>query len=715
MDTKENAINRDLIVGWSVIVLILFAAYTGEVMKGVRSGGYLFVFMIFTGLPAAVNVWLYRKNPNSARLRYFIIIGYFLMYGFVMVTGSTALVFTYILPMLSLIVLYRQEKIILGMGITALLMNLIFIGLRVLRNEISKGNSKEIEIQLALLFLCFGGSYVAAKLYGEITRKNQEYLQILDEKSKQIQTMTFQSILTIANTIDAKDKYTNGHSQRVSEYSYKLAGKLGLSEEEASHIRNIALLHDIGKIGVPDSILNKPGKLTDEEYEIMKQHSTVGAEILKDIRILPDLDIGAKYHHERYDGKGYPSGLKGEDIPKVARIICVADTYDAMSSNRVYRKSLSDEQILLELKRCSGTQFDPEMAEKFIEMLETKEIVRLSDDYRQDKVNLQQQPLHELLENPQNKKDVLETLSDKKKLEQTEKRTKQLLAKEHGCMILIDVDNIGIINRRFGYLKGDFCLGVLANALIRADRKMLVSRIAGDEFQCYVPSVHTVAEAEIKMKNLLKLLNNEIQEIGGMERCTLSAGVALSCVSGRDYSRLRIDADKALSQVKQQGKNGFLIYDEAKRESDSYLSKKDLDNLVRLIEKEYKYKGALTVDYHEFTRLYDFIREIGRRNAQNVQLLLFTLRPEDEKHFEIAEREKAMGYVEKAIAQTVRTVDVTTRYSSNQQLAVFMNLDEEQIHVVTDRILTEFYRMYDKRNVVLSYDVANLDFEQDGE
>ena len=171
-----------------------------------------------------------------------------------------------------------------------------------------------------------------------------------------------------ANCVDGKDTYTNGHSRRVAEYTRMLAQKLGEDKHTVDQFYNIALLHDIGKIGIPDIILQKPGKLTDEEFDIMKSHPGRGYLILKDVQIQEDLAAGARYHHERFDGKGYPDGLAGQNIPWVARIIAVADTFDAMSSTRPYRKSLPEDFIIQEIEKCAGTQFDPVVVEKFLEL-----------------------------------------------------------------------------------------------------------------------------------------------------------------------------------------------------------------------------------------------------------------------------------------------------------------------------------------------------------
>ena len=186
--------------------------------------------------------------------------------------------------------------------------------------------------------------------------------------------MVTQTTMALAEAIDAKDNYTNGHSRRVAEFSKKIAEKYGKSKEECEEIYLIGLLHDVGKIGIPNAIINKPDRLTDEEYEVIKTHPVKGKEILEKISISPNLSIGAHYHHERYDGKGYPEGLKGEEIPEIARIIAVADTYDAMASRRSYRNSLPMAKIRSELVKGMGSQFDTKFANIMVEMIDSGEV-----------------------------------------------------------------------------------------------------------------------------------------------------------------------------------------------------------------------------------------------------------------------------------------------------------------------------------------------------
>ena len=210
------------------------------------------------------------------------------------------------------------------------------------------------------------GVWIIAMLIFFITGFQYEKYKSIHEHDLE---MISESIETFTGFIDAKDPYTNGHSNRVAQFTKLIAIEMGYEGEELDKIYYVALLHDCGKIGVPDSILGKPGKLTAEEFDIIKSHTTRGSEILRHFKSLPDSDEGARYHHERYDGKGYPKGKKGEEIPLIARMICVADSYDAMNSNRVYRKKLSREEIISELENNKGTQFDPNIADIFLKLI----------------------------------------------------------------------------------------------------------------------------------------------------------------------------------------------------------------------------------------------------------------------------------------------------------------------------------------------------------
>lgn len=212
---------------------------------------------------------------------------------------------------------------------------------------------------LAVAVLAFGCYLIARAKIARIRKRQKEYQTIVD-----------QFLRAFARAIDAKDQYTNGHSIRVAYYSRELARRMNMSQEDQERVYYIALMHDIGKIGIPDSILKKADKLTKEEMEVVKTHPKIGGEILKDCTALDGISEGAQYHHERYDGTGYCQGLKGEDIPQIARIIGVADAYDTMANERCYRKALEKDVIISELTKGSGSQFDPNIVPIMLQMME---------------------------------------------------------------------------------------------------------------------------------------------------------------------------------------------------------------------------------------------------------------------------------------------------------------------------------------------------------
>jgi len=207
--------------------------------------------------------------------------------------------------------------------------------------------------------------------FRQVSRLRTAEMEHLKEQQKFSQKLFEQTATSLVNAIDAKDEYSRGHSIRVAEYSEKIARIMGKSEEECRQVYYAALLHDVGKIGIDDDIINKKGKLTDAEYSIIKQHPVMGSQILASISEYPYLSIGAHYHHERYDGLGYPEGRKGEDIPEIARIISVADAYDAMTSNRSYRSAIPQQLVREEIAKGSGTQFDPRYAKIMMHLIDS--------------------------------------------------------------------------------------------------------------------------------------------------------------------------------------------------------------------------------------------------------------------------------------------------------------------------------------------------------
>ena len=199
-------------------------------------------------------------------------------------------------------------------------------------------------------------------------QKNLSYE--VQKKTRENEELFIQVVKSLADAIDAKDTYTNGHSDRVADYAREIARRFGYNSTELSDIYIMGLLHDVGKIGVPDEVINKKGSLTEEEFALIKKHPVTGYQILKNIQQMPNLSTGARWHHERYDGGGYPDGLVGDEIPEAARIIAVADAYDAMTSYRSYRNAMTQENVRSEIEKGSGTQFDPRFASIMLKMID---------------------------------------------------------------------------------------------------------------------------------------------------------------------------------------------------------------------------------------------------------------------------------------------------------------------------------------------------------
>ncbi|MCH5248971.1 MAG: diguanylate cyclase [Lachnospiraceae bacterium] len=537
--------------------------------------------------------------------------------------------------------------------------------------------------------------------------------QRLDEKTREVELVTIQAITTVANTIDAKDDYTKGHSLRVAHYSDCLARKIGWSEEEIQNIHYIALLHDIGKIGVPDSVLNKPFKLTDVEFELIKNHTVRGAEILKDIKMFPNVSLGAKYHHERYDGKGYPGGLKGEEIPIVARIIGIVDSYDAMTSNRVYRKRLQDEIVRQELIKGKGTQFDPYLVDRFLELIDEGELFENlpQDDmampvFNTDKVS---EGITKEETGINTKLDYLTGLLGR---EQGEKEITESLRNGNGCIMMMDLDDFKSINEQYGHLTGDYVLKIIADMLKEVSGKDIVCRMGGDEFLYYISGVTQQEEAVKKIDEIIELFEEKKKDIEILQSISFSIGLSLFGVDGGDFAELVRKADKALYHVKQSNKEYiYLFYQSASAIKTLEQSKADLNRLVDMLENNQSYQGAFQIDYGEFGHVYDFVQNYSKRNDQDMQLILFTLFSADGGDIKLDQMEQAMQCMEQAIIKSLRGVDVGTRYSSSQFVVVLFGTEKDNIRVVTDRIVQNYFKLYGKRDITLAYDVANLNVQ----
>lgn len=371
-------------------------------------------------------------------------------------------------------------------------------------------------------------------LYAVVCTRNLRELW----QSERIQKMTLHTIRTLANAIDAKDPYTRGHSTRVSQYAVMIAEALGWKKVRIDDLRYAALLHDIGKIGVPDSILNKPTRLTDVEFDIIKSHTTTGGEILGERTVIESARDVALSHHERYDGKGYPRGLRGTQITEEARIVGIADAFDAMHSNRIYRKACDSKYILGQLKEGRGKQFDPEYVD-----------------------------------------------------------------------VLIDLWDRGLLDE----------------------------------------NLKSGAASEAPGENIEASLHEAVQT----------------------FVSENADEDLLVEDIKYAG----------------------------------NYKGALNVEYSQFTRLYEFIANLEKRFEHPFKLILITLERKDGEDSLSVSLESAMFYMERAIRISIRDVDIVTRYNRQQFLLIMLGTDPSGVHIAVDRIFKSYFRMSGSNAFSPSYSI----------
>ncbi|MCM1165391.1 MAG: HD domain-containing protein [Lachnospiraceae bacterium] len=713
MDRKLSKINRYLMIGWLAIVVVLTVTYFGELARGHRDWPYMSMFLTVTIIPAAACLIYFIKNPSSQRLRYYAVAGYLLMYTFVLLNTNTVMTYGYIIPMLSLIVLYHSRRLVLVMGGVALAANIACVVRFFIIGMVTSEDIKDVEIQLGMIIFCFVFAYIASSLYDKIVAENKAYIESIDDKQKQLERVTLQTITTIANIIDAKDEYTKGHSYRVAEYSSALAEELGYDKERVANVKYIGLLHDIGKIGIPDSILNKPGKLTDSEYALMRKHVEIGGNILSGNNMIDGLDEGAKFHHERYDGRGYPLGLKGEEIPEMARIIGIADAYDAMTSNRVYRKRLTNEKVISEMRRCSGAQFDPKLTEIFIKMIESGRFNDLSPDndtaeeskgIAERSADLLQSVIGFKEKSYDNEHDYLTGVLSRSA---GEKLISARLSEGDGGLFIVDITNLLGVNEKHGIVAGDRVLRTVSEALSARDG-LAVVRYDGSGFLCFTQSETESGALEKLMNGLCSEICEKLRAIPEYEDNLICVGGALSSDAGRDLAALLIAADKALFYVKQLGEDGCYLYKKSEKGANGRLYGLDLEQLIKMIASGGSDGAVYGMDSPEFERIYELVKGIYEKNKQEMQLVLITVTPAVGKSLAVADRDEAMEYLQSAIDVTVSSSMITFRFSSVQCMVIVTEPRTESAELVTERILNSFYKSYDKKNMALTTEAASL-------
>ena len=544
------------------------------------------------------------------------------------------------------------------------------------------------------------------KLNQEVARQTA----VAEERAHRIEQMSLQTIQTLANAIDAKDPYTKGHSTRVSLYSVMIAETLGWEKDRVNDLRYSALLHDIGKIGVPDSILNNPKRLTDVEFAIIKSHTTIGGDILRDrIMITPAEDV-ARSHHERYDGKGYPRGLKGQEISEEARIVAIADAFDAMSSNRVYRKACDSGYIRKEMQEGKGKQFDPQFADVLVSLWEQGKLdwIQRNEEGETDAgMEASSALLQEVMESfaSHNTGDTVDLLTGVMNRSAGEAAIAQDMRENGGCFVFLDVDNLKKTNDVYGHEAGDTALKIMGDTLTENIESNHCCRLGGDEFVLFLQNVSR-EEAEKTVRKIISDYDEKRKDHPSLAAISISAGLVM-CTPDDTYNKAYNRADKALYHVKQNGKNGIAFYSS---EADSARSEEvDINKLLQGIKSSGSYDGAMDVEYRQFAKLYEYIVNLENRFSQPFSLVMITLETIPGKAPHPDELTKAMYYMEQAIRQTIRNVDVLTQYSRYQFLIILLGADPEGVQIAIDRIFRGYFKMYGSGDFSPCYSVAKVD------
>jgi diguanylate cyclase (GGDEF)-like protein/putative nucleotidyltransferase with HDIG domain len=339
-----------------------------------------------------------------------------------------------------------------------------------------------------------------------------EIAQLISSLRKQLEKekeLIDEVLRSLVRGIEIRDSYTRGHSERVAFYSKRIAQEMGLSEGEVEKIYTAALLHDIGKIGIPDSILLKPGKLSDKEYEIIKLHPILSYELLKHLDFIKGVVDGVKYHHERWDGSGYPEGLRGEEIPLSARIIAVADSFDAMTSHRIYRKAMSKKEALREIKRLSGRAYDPKVVESSLYVLLEESPPEPREDYLDEGIirEIEERRLDYFL------RDHLTGVFNRNALELAYSIAKERFVELSG--IVVDIVKLREINIKEGWERGDEVLKAVIERIQSKVPNVITVRYSGDNFLIFTSrqnlelAVERIKRIEEELKVSLKVVTVE--------------------------------------------------------------------------------------------------------------------------------------------------------------------------------------------------------------
>lgn len=534
----------------------------------------------------------------------------------------------------------------------------------------------------------------------------------MNKRRKQMETMSLQMMQTLSTTIEAKDEYTRGHSHRVAEYAALIAEELGWDKKEIKNLKNAAHLHDIGKICIPDNILNKPTRLTEEEFQVIKEHTVIGAEILKNITLISHVKEVARSHHERYDGMGYPDGLKGEEIPLYARVITVADSYDAMKSRRIYRNPLDDQIIYNEIARNCGSQFDPQIAGVFLKMLNENRVVIREECAlvnKEDNLSKMEIEIEKFISDvmitmkAQEDSEGLDFLTGLPMRNRGEKLAAQFIQQDNGYLVFLDMDNLKKMNDLYGHKAGDRAMKLLGSLLMEYAQHSVVCRLGGDEFLMFVPGVSK--DEIVKIVTGIQEKFEQNKEKDAEIRCaSVSVGIC-EVIKGDPFEECYSKADKALYHVKQNGKGSYFFYQQMENEQVADPGTgKDLALIAKALRDSGNYSGALNLEYREFAKLYEYMKHLGDRYRYQCYLVMVTLETTSNSVMHIENIEQALERMEQAIRKKIRSVDACTRYSSMQYLVILFEADESKISDIMERIFAQYDELTGRDSLIPKYE-----------
>lgn len=495
-------------------------------------------------------------------------------------------------------------------------------------------------------------------------------------------------------------------------------------------IRTIHIIRDIIKKQQREELDKRKKHMEEMSLQLMQmlsttleakdEYTTIGANILKNISLIDHVQEIVRNHHERYDGNGYPDGLKGEEIPIRARIVAVADSYDAMSSQRIYRNQLPLEKIIRELEHNKGTQFDPEIADIFLKLL-SEDRVHVKEDYLSMAEN-DQLPEAEI-EMSKFISDIMSTLRTQKNRENLdfltglptrnkgEQVVAQLMQRHSGCLAFMDMDNLKTVNDIYGHKAGDRVLKLLGTLLLEYTSECIVCRLGGDEFLLFMPDANKNDITEL-MKDIFDKFNARKEQDHELHAASISAGLYM-CNIGESFEECYNKADKALYFVKQNGKSDFSFYQQISESAcEDRATGKDLALIAKALRESGNYSGALDLDYREFSKIYEYMNHLGARYKYHCYLVMVTMETTPDYVMYIENIEHALDCMEQAIRQKIRKVDVCTRYSSMQYLIILFEADETKIPQVMDRIFIEYYKLYSKHHFEPSYEYLPIMIEE---